>query len=53
MGCGKAMEQVVETRYSARVVPAKCGQTSVYGYIRATAKKDLLDRCEACRKLQC
>lgn len=29
--CGKPTTQVVPTRYSAKVVPAKCGQTSVYG----------------------
>ena len=39
MGCGRKMEQVVETRYSAKVVPAKCGQTSIYG-------TEL--RCETC-----
>ena len=30
-GCGKPCEQVVPTRYSSKVVPAKCGQTSIYG----------------------
>jgi hypothetical protein len=30
-GCGKAIDQVVPTKYSAKIVPAKCGQTGIYG----------------------
>ena len=40
--CGKAMFQTVPTRYSAKLVPAKCGQTSIYG--------DTL-LCEECAKV--
>jgi hypothetical protein len=29
--CGKAMMQTVPTRYSCKQVPARCGQTSIYG----------------------
>jgi len=31
-GCGKAITQIVPTRYSAKEVPATCGQTGYYGY---------------------
>lgn len=31
-GCGKAIEQVIPTKYSAKLVPAICGQTGIYGY---------------------
>jgi hypothetical protein len=41
MGCGKAMEQVVPTKWDYKVVPAKCGQTSIHG-------TEL--RCEECSK---
>jgi hypothetical protein len=40
--CGKAMMQTVPTRYSAKLVPARCGQTSIYG--------DML-LCEECEKV--
>lgn len=32
MGCGKAIEQYVPTKYSGKMVPAVCGQTGIYGY---------------------
>lgn len=41
-GCGKAIDQVVPTKYSAKLVPAKCGQTGIYGAPIF---------CEACEKL--
>jgi hypothetical protein len=31
-GCGKQTEQVVPTRYSAKIVPIKCGSTGINGY---------------------
>jgi hypothetical protein len=31
-GCGTRIDQVVPTQYSAKTVPAKCGQTGIYGY---------------------
>lgn len=31
MSCGKQVMQTVPTRYSAKQVPGKCGQTSIYG----------------------
>lgn len=30
-GCGKEIMQAVPTRYSYKEVPAKCGQTGIYG----------------------
>lgn len=30
-GCNAAIEQWVPTRYSGKMVPAKCGQTGIYG----------------------
>ena len=29
--CGKEMMQTIPTRYSAKQVKARCGQTSIYG----------------------
>jgi hypothetical protein len=31
-GCGKKITQMVPTKYSYKEVPAKCGQTGLYGY---------------------
>ena len=39
MGCGKEMTQTVPTRYSAKVVPIKCGNTNWYG------KEARCDKC--------
>jgi hypothetical protein len=41
-GCGTAIEQVIPTKYSAKIVPAKCGQTGIHGAPIF---------CEACEKL--
>lgn len=39
-GCGKDITQLVPTRYSYKEVPAKCGQTGIYG------DPIFCDRCE-------
>lgn len=39
-GCGKMTDQVVPTRYSAKIVPTRCGSTSIYGDMV------LCDECE-------
>jgi hypothetical protein len=31
-GCNKKIEQWVPRGYSGKMVPAKCGQTGIYGY---------------------
>ena len=41
MACGKTIEVTIPTRYSAKVIKARCGGTSIYGDM------NLCEECES------